>query len=329
MDFSFEPDSEEFTAFLTPTYIKEAISDVCTCGYKKRLTEYNGIQRYICDGCGRFDDTRESFDAKINISPETEDEITTYGNKSGEGYIKKIKEDIMAEIQKVAKKYTISHEQMMSIMDKYMTIRTEKIPRAKPRIGLICACIYEETKIPQDQIIQIYGIPQKYLTEGIKLYMHELLPFNNISTESLLENMFISMKTCCLVPEAEKVVVSVRPLICEMCKLCSIYYVAHNTTFKTKFAGVIWYLMESGKITLRPEELYRLLDISRNTILKFYDQFLIILHATGRIDGQFSKNFANRRLQLRAYLENRGIKIMPIKLVGKYKKFTNIYKFSL
>lgn len=308
-------------------YNKIAITDICICGTKMRATKENGIRKYICDDCGRFITTRETFDNKIEDFTDLERTTPIYGNKSGELYFKKIKEDLKYEINKITLKFAISQEQIMNIMEKFLTIRAERIPRAKPRKGLICACIYEETKIPQEQLCIIYEIKQKYITDGVKMLAHEILPFNNISIESIIEDIYTNLKLQNANLIIEKILIENKYILIELCKISTIFYIGANTTIKTKFSGAVLYLNEAKKINIDFEIFIKLINISRNTVLKYYDQLILALHIIKRKDDQYNESIANRRTQLHEYLKYRNINIVDIHFRGKYMKYMKTYVF--
>ncbi len=294
---------------------KKIKTDQCECGQIMRTLKENGVKKYICDHCGRYINTYETYENCVETSS-LETIKPVYGNKSGETYVKKIKEDLMNDLNKITRIYSITEEQILRIIKKFLIVRSEKIPRAKPRIGLICACVYNETKIPTEKLSEIFQIKHKHITEGIKTISREINPFNKVTISASVEEALMLIKTTLpeILPEVEKV----KNILVEIISLSIALYIGVNTTMRTKCGGILHYLIQAKKIPIKTTDVVLGLKLSKSTIDKFYDQLLIYLHAKARIDLKYQIPFAARREQLLAYFKHRNIEI--IALQKKHKK---------
>ncbi len=296
--------------------------DICTCGEYMQILENNGAKQYVCNNCGRIINTTEAFDVKEDIIIDLEEKKARYGSKSGDMYMKKVKDEVMTEIKKVAKIYPMTETQISSILKKFLTIRSERIPRAKPRIGLISACIQDEIKLPTEMLSTIFSIPQKHITEGIKTFNKELLPFNTVSIENIIVD-FLNLSKQYF---NELFWINYTQLIIDLIKVCCGFYIGYDTTIKTKCVGTIWYICQAKKIKM-PEEFIKSTKMGKNTLHKFYDQLIVFLHAKGRKDGLYQAHFENRSRELKRFMRDHDLELVNIELKGRYLKFLDLYDF--
>lgn len=317
-------DDDETDDIIIPKKIDVLVQrkDICACGEQMQVLDNNGTKQYICYGCGQMINSDEAFDSKTDEPSELEERRAQYGTKSGEIYMKKVREDVMLEIKKVSKVIPMTEEQITVILKKYLTIRAERIPRAKPRIGLISACIQDEIRVPIEKLSAIFGIHQKYITEGMKTFNKELLPFDTVSIESLVRDFIRNVRT--FFPESFWL--DHEQNIIDFVKICYYYHIGYDTTIKTKSVGVIWYLHEINGAEI-PQKFMDYTGIGKNTLYKFYDKLIVYLHAKSARSGKYPEHFFNRREQLRRFVSDRGIGLLQIEMKGRYAKFLDEYEF--
>jgi hypothetical protein len=255
-----------------------------------------GIKTLICLTCGQYFVTQEGAETKSGTE-DLDKKKVPYGDRSGAFYKAKMKEEIHTFLAKAINAFSLTEWQVMKIMDHYFAIRDHRIPRADPRKGLILACVHKITSIPMEYLGRLYGLEQRYITEGLKAYRRDLLPFEDFSLYKMVEVVFKRLELA-----EYKKPFELKKTVHEIVKLSVDFHVAVNTTVKTKVAGALYLLSETGT-ELEIETISKALDIGTTTIYKFYDQFIVALFE------DFNENIKNRRDQLRLYLESRGIKI--------------------
>ena len=321
MDFLIDSDDCDAPVFINipKKYTKKAISDIC-CEKKMTIMLENGIQQYICDKCGKIIKTQENNEISEELN-NLDIKIPEYGNKSDKKYKITIKNVLLSDISKVSEKYLITQEQIYKILGDFLMIRGKQIPRAKPRIGLICACIYEETKIPINQLSNIFSINQKYITYGIKTYARELLPFNDITIRGYVNIIFEQIKKLNLNTSLIDRILSHQEIVYDLVEFSILFYIGDGITIKTKVAGIFLY------IGIDEKTIITLLDIGKNTIYKFYDLLIVYSNAKSRIDGLYAENFKNRYNQLNEYLKFRKIEIIKFPESGRFLKYKKKYIF--
>ncbi len=296
--------------------------DKCVCGETMQMQDANGTKQYICYFCGLITDTNEAFDIKSEEIVEFEEKRVQYGNKSGEEYMRKVREAIMIEIKKISKVIPISEEQIASAMKNYLTMRAERIPRAKPRIGLISACIQNEIKVPIEKLSAIFGIHQKYITEGIKTFNKELLPFDKVSIETIVLDFLNNTRKFFNSDFYDLY----KQIIVDFVKICYYYYIGYDTTIKTKCVGIIYYICQVKDITM-PTEFIEYTGTGKNTLYKFFDKLVVYLHAKSVAGCRYPQHFNFRREQLNRFIESRGLGLLQINLKGRFLKFLNNFEF--
>lgn len=313
MDFLFDEDD---TALSIESFIKSNIITMSInqcCGHDMRTVNAGGMLRYECD-CGKFINTNEVFNGKVDTTMEFDKPQPIYGMLSGSMYVRKMKEELRTNVQKINPFYKLTDVELSDIIDLYFTMRGAGIQRAAPRQGMICAVIHRITKLPVDYLSKIFDLEQKYITDGEKTVSRQLTPFHNMTVEDLVEQEYKRM--ACQLQGAPLVLVElirVKALVIDIVKLSIGFHIAMDTNVKTKIAGILLYLCDVRFMNLEGNDAVAvLLSIGKNTIYKFYDQFVIMLHVMGRTDGRYVENFTNCRTELRAYLAEHGIPVVTL-----------------
>lgn len=325
MDFLLDDDNDisnmTIEQFIRPEIIAFEINRCC--GKDMIAINHNGIRKYECAECGKYIMTQESFDNKTEIIVNYELPVNTYGSLSGHVYMRKMKDDLKTFMNQLTPHYKLSETQVIKIMESYFAMRNSNIRRAEPRRGVICACIHQITKIPVDYLSKFFNLNQRYITEGQKSYNRKLSPFVNVTVDDMVDEVFKRIEY-----HKDKKICEIRDIIVELVKLSLAYYIAVDTTVKTKVAGILLYLIDVGYIVgYDIEFICKILDIGKNTIYKFYDQFIIMLHVTSRVDGMFIENYHWCNKQLRDYFNTRGVPIIDIPTKKRIDKYRAIYIF--
>lgn len=316
-----DDDDYEITTLKQKAFIEERL-DICVCGEQMQIIDNNGTKQYICYTCGQINYTEEAFDIKLEETIEFEEKRIEYGNKSGENYMRTVREEILLEIKKVSKIIPISEAQSNAAMKNFLIMRSNRIPRARPRKGLISACIINEIKVPIEKISAIFGISQKYITDGIKAFNKHLLPFDKVSIETLVLEFLNNVREF-FDPSFYD---NYKQIIVDFVKICYYYYIGYDTTIKTKCIGIIYYICQVKDITM-PQEFINYTGIGKNTLYKFFDKLVVYLHAKSVAGCKYPQNFNYRRLELNRFIESRGLKLIQIQLKGRFLKFLDTYEF--
>lgn len=315
-------DEEEIDDFDIKLLNQHTDASRCICGDKYIITEYNGIKRYVCDKCGIFINTQEDFNITEDTTIEYEEKRVKYGNKSGESYIRKMKDDIIRIMGVVINAYNLSDEIVNNTLNIYLDMRAKIILRGKPRRGFIAAILHSTVNIPSKSLSQLFGIDSKYISSGIKMYKRELKPYFKRSLKELVTNEFGYIMPS-LPPEFSK---EYGSIIIDFCIICYSYYIGINTTIRTKCLGIIKYIIEAKVLTM-PLTTQKFLSSCDTTINKFYDLLIIYLFAIKPKDQEATIGFTNRREQLRDFLNHHDIPLIQIQLRGRFKKALQSYEF--
>ena len=284
--------------------------DIC-CDVKMYSNITEGMETLICQICGKFLKIQE--EAGNRNFDGMERKKIPYGLRSGTAYKLKMKEEIRIFLQKVLDEYQIEEDQIMQIVKAYFTIRESRIPRANPRRGLICACINKIAGIPVDYLSKIYNLNQKYITEGEKAYRRELTPFDDLSIDELIDNIYIRFK----LQDAPEVCTT-KSIVTQIIKLSISYYIASDTTMKTKVSGTINFLIETGYFEYDIKKICKTLNIGIMTVYKFYDQLVLSLYY------HVNENTKFRMEQMRDFLKFSGINISDtLKKKKRMEKYFN------
>lgn len=322
MDFLSDDEVSDLTLqqFLQPQIVSIEIN-YC-CGKNMTILNHNSVCRYECDKCGKYIMSNDSFDNKTEITFEYERPVQVYGLLSGYTYIRKMKEELKMFIQKLSPLYNLNENEMINVMDNYFTFRNANIQRAKPRKGIICACINKTAKIPVDLLSKFFNLDQHYITEGQKIYNRKLTPFSIISIDDFVDEEF-KRAEC----HNEKIPLSIRQNIIDIIKLSLEYYIAIDTTIKTKVAGLLLYFSEANIVNYDINHICKILDIGKNTIYKFYDQFVISLYSNERADKSFAENRKYCREQMIDYMSVYNIPVIPLPAKKRLDKYREIFVF--
>lgn len=289
--------------------VQERVGYCCKKQMNIRLE--NGIRTFACMECGKFFRSQDTFMVKTNSFDDIDKKVVPYGSRSGAFYKARMKEEVRQILLKTMETYNLSEAHIIKIMDHYFAIRDHRIPRANPRKGLILACVYKIARIPIEYLSKLYGIKQKYITEGLKAYRRDLTPYEDFSLTEMISNTYNRFKIAGM-PEFEKT----EKIVHEIISLSIAFYVAIDTTIKTKVAGAIYFLIETGFYKLDMAKVNKALDIGITTVYKFYDQLIVALHS------DYNENIKHRREQLLDYFKHRGITIGDLqkKRMAKYIK---------
>lgn len=322
MDFLSDDDITNISLeqFMRPQLVTFEINQCCG----KAMIGKNscGTRIFECEICNKYITTTESFDSKVEYTIDYERPNNTYGLLSGKAYISKMKNDIKIYIKDIIPRYSLTESQIVEIIDMYFLMRNSNIQRAAPRKGIICACINKVTKIPIDLLSSYFNLNQSHITSGQKKYNIRLTPFALVTVDDLIDEEFKRIDC-----NAGTLNNDIKNIIRDLVKLSLEYYIAIDTTIKTKIAGILLYLYDTKMSTYDIDKICKLLNICENTIYKFYDIFMISLHMTGRVDKLYQPNQIWRREQLCAYLEYKSIPIMPIINKKRLDKFRSVYFF--
>jgi hypothetical protein len=273
----------------------------------------NGLRNLICLACGRFERIQESVEIKANTIEDLDKRLVPYGSRSGAFYKAKMKDEVRLFLVKTMEAYPLTELQLIKIMDHYFAIRDHRIPRANPRKGLILACVYKVASIPIEYLSKLYELKQHYITEGLKAYRRDLLPFEDFSLFEMVDvvlNRFMLMEYT--------VPLKYRETVHEIVKLSVDYYVSMDTTVKTKVAGALYFLVETGfAADIEQKKIGTTLEIGTTTIYKFYDQLVVAIFE------DYNENIKYRRDQLVAYLEHKNIRVTTDFLRKRMDKYMN------
>lgn len=297
----------------------DIFNDKC-CDQTMQIVKENGLKRFICNICGRYIDTTETFNSDKQQTENLEFKKNIYGSKSGDMYLTKVKNDITNEIKLIRERYNLTDMEVLNILEDFMKIRQEFIPRAAPRKGIIGAIIHNKTngRVKLDDIAKIFNIDRSFLTRGTTRYLKAIKPFENKKSFSYINEVLFNYP-----PEFSQY----EQIYLELIALSNAFYICYGSSVETKCAGISWLLCMTGKINMNLTQLIEKLKAVKTTIHKFYDELMIYLHARCLKNGETTENFKNRRVQLIRYFESRKLQIPHFEVKGKYLKYQDIYEF--